>query len=179
MSSSDIVGSLERVPRAGLRSADLPADAPPRSHSQGATPSRLPADTAGPVPRAPTVPFVATEIGSPHRPRGPRTPATPGAARDVADALLQRTQLENSDLRMQLALAQQQAESDRRLADSDRRLADSDRRLLEQQFASDLQIRELGYDSSRATCGFGSRAAAAQLERRRQVHVSTCDDYTD
>ncbi len=37
---------------------------------------------------------------------------------------------------MQLALAQQQA-------DSDRRLADSDRRLLELQIASDLQIREL------------------------------------
>ena len=61
----------------------------------------------------------------------------------MEDALLQRTQLENSDLRMQLALAQQQADSDRRLADSDRRLADSDRRLLELQFASDLQIREL------------------------------------
>ena len=71
------------------------------------------------------------------------TPVTSNAGRGMEDALLQRTQLENSDLRMQLALAQQQADSDRRLADSDRRLADSDRRLLELQFASDLQIREL------------------------------------
>lgn len=116
MSSSDIVNSLERVPRAGLRSADIPASAPPRSHSQGAT-SRLPADAAGSAPRAPTISFVATEIGSPHRVRAPRTPPTPSVARD-ADDVLHRTRLEqeNAELRIKLALADQRAASDRRYA---------------------------------------------------------------
>ena len=134
--TTNITDSLERIPRSGLRSAD--ATAPPRSLSQGATSSRLPAVHE---PRLPAGSATATaHIGSPLRPVRPRTPAvtpvTSNAGRGMEDALLQRTQLENSDLRMQLALAQQQA-------DSDRRLADSDRRLLELQFASDLQIREL------------------------------------
>ena len=137
--SSDIVNSLERVPRAGLRSADLPANAPPRSHSQGAAPSRLPADAAGSVPRAPTTSSVATEIGSPHRARGPRTPATPGAARDAEDALHRaRLEQENAELRIQLALANQ--------------LAASDRRYAELQMSTDATIRELllSRDESRA-----------------------------
>ena len=138
--TSNITDSLERIPRTGLRSAD--ATAPPRSLSQGATSSRLPAAApAAHEPQLPAGPAAATaHIGSPLRPIRARTPAatpvTPNAGRGIADTLLQRTQLENSDLRVQLALAQQ-------LAESDRRLADSDRRLLEQQFASDLQIREL------------------------------------
>ena len=138
--TSNITDSLERIPRTGLRSAD--ATAPPRSLSQGATPSRLPA--AAPAVREPQLPAgsatAIAHICSPLRPARARTPAvtpvTSNAGRGMEDSLLQRTQLENSDLRMQLALAQQ-------LVDSDRRLADSDRRLLEQQFASDLQIREL------------------------------------
>ena len=137
--SSDIVNSLERVPRAGLRSADLPANAPPRSHSQGAAPSRLPADAAGSVPRAPTTSSVATEIGSPHRARGPRTPATPGAARDAEDALHRaRLEQENAELRIQLALANQ--------------LAASDKRYAELQMSTDATIRELllSRDESRA-----------------------------
>ena len=138
--TSNTTDSLERIPRTGLRSAD--ATAPPRSLSQGATSSRLPAAApAAHEPQLPAGPAAATaHIGSPLRPVRARTPAvtpvTPNAGRGIADTLLQRTQLENSDLRVQLALAQQ-------LAESDRRLADSDRRLLEQQFASDLQIREL------------------------------------
>ena len=139
-SNLNTTDSLERIPRTGLRSAD--ATAPPRSLSQGATSSRLPAAApAAHEPQLPAGPAAATaHIGSPLRPIRARTPAatpvTPNAGRGIADTLLQRTQLENSDLRVQLALAQQ-------LAESDRRLADSDRRLLEQQFASDLQIREL------------------------------------
>jgi len=132
--TTNITDSLERIPRPGLRSAD--ATAPPRSLSQGATSSRLPA-VHEPHPAGSAT---ATAHGSPLRAARVRTPVftpvTSNAGRGMEDALLQRTQLENSDLRMQLALAQQQA-------DSDRRLADSDRRLLELQFASDLQIREL------------------------------------
>ena len=149
--TTNITDSLERIPRPGLRSAD--ATAPPRSLSQGATSSRLPAAAAAVhEPQLPTSSATAaTHIGSPLRPvrarASPRTPAvtpvTSNAGRGIEDALLQRTRLENSDLRMQLALAQQLADSDRRLAESDRRLADSERRLQEQQFASDLQIREL------------------------------------
>ena len=133
--TTNITDSLERIPRPGLRSAD--ATAPPRSLSQGATSSRLPAVHE---PQLPAGSATATAHGSPLRAARVRTPVftpvTSNAGRGMEDALLQRTQLENSDLRMQLALAQQ-------LADSDRRLADSERRLQEQQFASDLQIREL------------------------------------
>ena len=128
MSSND-VNSLERVPRAGLRSAD--ASAPPRSHSQGATPSRLPADTAARVPRAPNVSSVATDgIGSPLRARGPRTPAPSSVARDADDAL-HRTRLEqeNAHLRHQLELAELHAANEKRYA--------------ELQLSTDATIREL------------------------------------
>ena len=163
--TSNTTDSLERIPRTGLRSAD--ATAPPRSLSQGATSSRLPAAApAAHEPQLPAGPAAATaHIGSPLRPIRARTPAatpvTPNAGRGIADTLLQRTQLENSDLRVQLALAQQ-------LAESDRRLADSDRRLLEQQFASDLQIRELTIRAELlAASALVPQPQHSRLERRR------------
>jgi hypothetical protein len=88
---------------------------------------------------------VATEIGSPHRARGPRTPATPGAARDAEDAPHRaRLEQENAELRIQLALANQ--------------LAASDKRYAELQMSTDATIRELLLSRDE------SRAQASRLE---------------
>ena len=86
------VHSLERVTRSSLRAAVSSADAPLRSHSQGAATSRLPADVSVHTDsRLPGAVSAASfdDIGSPLRARV-RTPATPAAIRateyDVAAA---------------------------------------------------------------------------------------------
>ena len=130
--SSNIVNSLERLPRPGLRSAEGAASL--RSLSQGAPSSRLPANSAGYGLRPPAA-TGTTSIGSPHRPRGARTPTTPAAGSGPEDAQPRRAQLEdeNLDLRHRLALADQLAESNRRYADL---LATTDNR-------ADNLVREL------------------------------------